>query len=124
MSNDTANQEKGQTMAMCPVCDRPMLEAAGCSGSTITLNSKTYKRIPYGSEPWWADADMKPYKPTAGQRCGDCAATVGGLHHKYCDSEQCPRCGAQAVCCDCLSSVPSTPACSPRTKGTEGQGRA
>lgn len=34
--------------------------------------------------------------------CHDCGAPVGALHVPGCDVERCPRCGNQAVGCDCI----------------------
>jgi hypothetical protein len=33
--------------------------------------------------------------------CHDCLATKGNLHSLDCDVERCPRCGGQAISCDC-----------------------
>jgi hypothetical protein len=33
--------------------------------------------------------------------CADCGVMAGSVHHRYCDQEPCPRCGAQLLSCNC-----------------------
>lgn len=39
------------------------------------------------------------------EHCADCHAALGELHAPGCDVERCPRCGCQAIGCDCLYEV-------------------
>lgn len=34
--------------------------------------------------------------------CPDCRTPVAGFHHPGCDKEECPRCGGQALSCECV----------------------
>lgn len=35
-------------------------------------------------------------------KCPDCAVALGEMHIPGCDLETCPRCGRQAISCDCI----------------------
>jgi hypothetical protein len=60
---------------------------------TYRINGEDYDRIPYGKEAEeWGAADFP---------CHDCEASQGQLHVPGCDTEQCPRCGGQALGCEC-----------------------
>lgn len=60
----------------------------------------SYERIPYGAETFRAPTEA------AHQPCRHCSTIAGKLHEPRCDYEQCPRCGWQAMSCDCTYDEP------------------
>ncbi len=62
-------------MAKCNICGQEMLTAHGCSISKVHIGGKVYDRIRCG-DPRDFGADLEH-----GERCHDCGAEVGGIHH-------------------------------------------
>lgn len=63
---------------------------------TVTLCGRRYTRIRFGRE---TGAGFNRLVP--GDSCGDCGAMYGWFHDPGCDIEVCPRCGGQAITCNC-----------------------
>jgi len=45
--------------------------------------------------------DRIPYDGSIGEKCPDCNARAGKMHHLGCDQSRCPFCGGQESFCDC-----------------------
>lgn len=71
-------------MSICKVCGRDMQSSKGCAIKYVHIAGQKYERIPNDTD-----------------RCHDCAAKYGGIHHWGCDAERCPVCGLQLISCDC-----------------------
>ena len=66
---------------------RPRVNPTG-----FVINSQEFDRVRYGDH----EDDLDHAK------CGDCGMARGQLHQIGCDLEPCPRCGCQAISCDCF----------------------
>ena len=45
---------------------------------------------------------MEPGMKRNKNRCHDCRAVPGAVHHHGCDMERCPACGEQSISCGCV----------------------
>lgn len=80
--------------AKCDDCGQRMLVADGCTIKYYEFpDGEVVERIPYGG-----------YGESTSHRCHDCGAKGGHYHHPGCDNERCPRCGGQAIGCECTQS--------------------
>lgn len=76
--------------AICEHCKQDMKTADGCTWPFISKD---------GGKTWVARDTYGFAKP--GERCSDCGALYGHVHHYGCDAERCPFCGHQLIFCDC-----------------------
>ena len=75
--------------------DWPEQIRAAQTKTTLVIDGKTIRRIPYGREKGWGPGhDRRP--------CHDCCVLSGELHVPGCDVEQCPSCRNQLISCLCL----------------------
>jgi hypothetical protein len=57
-----------------------------CRLDTLVIQGRTFDRVPFQGE-------------DDGDSCHDCGTPLGGVHHSYCDMEECPACGGQLISC-------------------------
>jgi hypothetical protein len=67
------------------------------------VNGEDFERVRYGNE----SDDWGAYE----RPCHDCGGIKGEYHVPSCDVERCPKCGGQAISCDCLDEVDERTAC-------------
>lgn len=79
-------------MANCMLCDNEMTTATTCTVGVLHHQGSPFLLRTHEQEPGSRRDD----------RCGDCGAVVGGLHHLGCDLQECPRCARQLISCPCL----------------------
>jgi len=73
----------------CGLCNLEMNEAHGCKAENVRIKyDAVLRRIAYQ-----VDGLEMP------DRCHDCGAKVGEIHHRNCDMEKCPVCGRQFITC-------------------------
>ena len=89
-------------MAVCETCGENMRTADGCTDrrAIVDEDGNEHEPIPYGEEERWEFMDDYE-SPSGDDRCHDCAAKAGELHHPGCDMEECPVCGRQYLGCGC-----------------------
>lgn len=83
-------------MAICRVCGNEVSIPSSCIKQTFSFQGDPviYKSVAYGSE----DED---WGARSGKNCHDCNCPPGAFHHLNCGVERCPRCGGQAIFCEC-----------------------
>lgn len=93
---------------VCNTCDRDMMLTDGCIEEPFKFKGVSYPPIKFGEEKNKAlrlqlgekyEAFMAALiKP---DRCPDCNCQLEEFHHPGCDQEECPKCGFQAIGCEC-----------------------
>lgn len=88
-------------MAICDYCQKEMKDSVSCVEIEFRFKGdpRVYKPIKYGEE-------GEDWGFEAGLPCHDCYCKRGDFHHVGCDVERCPRCGGQAIGCDCEQEEP------------------
>ena len=62
--------------------------------TAFRIGGKALARIRYGDE-------SEDWSAGRGEQCHDCGVAKGEFHIFGCDAERCPRCGSQALYCEC-----------------------
>jgi len=60
---------------------------------SVKLNGRAWQRVRWGDEEWNSNRQPRP--------CPDCGVAWGALHSRFCQHEECPRCQAQLISCNC-----------------------
>lgn len=84
-------------MGTCDFCNQDMLKVDGCVEIPLKVKGKTLSPIPFGQETRYGPG----YGQGEDERCHDCFALTGKLHHRCCDVEECPNCHRQLIGCGC-----------------------
>lgn len=76
----------------CEDCEQLRDSGTSCNLEKISINGRTYARVPYLAFQGSPD-------------CEDCGAPPGGIHHFPCGREKCPVCKASLIECEHTSAV-------------------
>jgi hypothetical protein len=83
-------------MAVRQACSNEMRPASSCLKFDFRFadDPNVYEPLRYGEE-------EDDWGVLSGKNCHDCNCPPAAYHHVGCDVERCPRCGGQAISCDC-----------------------
>jgi hypothetical protein len=84
-------------MAVCWVCEREMSDrrVISCDAQArrrevpMFIGDETYEPVPFAID-------------LSVERCWECGALKGQIHHFGCFQEKCPECGGQFISCGCF----------------------
>lgn len=89
---------------VCDRCEQDLSTGASCTDDLMP--DGVTQAVRFGQERGYTEATDRGLRPPA--TCHDCGVTVGGLHHRFCDVEECPRCHDQLLYCACwVDQVPA-----------------
>lgn len=81
---------------------RAQFEAVGLRGGGPSVFRWMLPEGERDRDPTWEEVRAFA-TPDPDDTCPDCLAPTGSFHHPGCDKEECPRCHAQALSCDCVN---------------------